>query len=199
LSSWLVDLRNGGLGVSNSSAVAAVHNAFLSPEKQKYIELGTGTGIASITLAALRASLADGREDFIIATDLPSAMPQLEDNIRLNCGLYNSIDLQPAILDWDEGQLPDLVVEHGGYDAIIMSDVSYNTSSFPALLRTLKLLIGLPSEHPPLLLIGYKKRDSSERQLWESMVNDLGVTFERLGIRKGTGGAHVSVFVGKVN
>jgi hypothetical protein len=76
-----------------------------------------------------------------------------------------------------------------------MSDVSYNASSFPALLRTLKRLIGLHPEHPPLLLIGYKKRDSSERQLWESMVKDLGVTFERLGIRKGTG----SVFVGKVN
>ena len=80
-----------------------------------------------------------------------------------------------------------------------MSDVSYNTSSFPALLRTVTRLLGLNREVSPILLIGYKKRDPSERQLWESMVKNLGVMFERVGIRKGAGGAHVSVWVGKVH
>ena len=78
-----------------------------------------------------------------------------------------------------------------------MADVTYNTSSFPSLIRTLSHLIHLEAnQNPPLLLLGYKMRDSTERMLWD-MVKDLGVEFKELGARKGAGGASVTVWVGR--
>jgi hypothetical protein len=83
-----------------------------------------------------------------------------------------------------------------------MADVTYNTSSFPALLRTLASLLapsaaahdggeddgvadddadddddpGSPERdergHDPLVLLAYKERDPAERQLWDMMHDD---------------------------
>ena len=51
----------------------------------------------------------------------------------------------PLALDWDDETLPEEVRTVGTFDAIIMADVTYNTSSFPILVRTLDALIRLSS------------------------------------------------------
>lgn len=81
-----------------------------------------------------------------------------------------------------------------------MADVTYNTSSFPALIRTLSNLIKLNQTaliKPPLILLGYKERDPEERTLWE-MARGVGIIFERIGERRGTGGNEVEVWIGQV-
>jgi protein N-lysine methyltransferase METTL21D len=83
-----------------------------------------------------------------------------------------------------------------------MADVTYNTSSFPALLRTLTSLLALsdhrrqcvggPGAHEPidgpLVLLAYKERDPGERQLWDMMVREMGVVLECIGKQAGGGG-----------
>lgn len=79
-----------------------------------------------------------------------------------------------------------------------MADVTYNTSSFPSLIRTLQSLINLRSSLylPPLILLGYKERDPEERTLWE-LAKGIGINFTRVGTRKGFGGRAVEIWVGR--
>lgn len=83
-----------------------------------------------------------------------------------------------------------------------MADVTYNTASFPSLVRTLKGILTLhdlsQKPRPPLVLLGYKERDPAERTLWK-MAENIGVTFERVGERVGAGGAPIEVWLGRVS
>lgn len=75
-----------------------------------------------------------------------------------------------------------------------MADVCYNTSSFPALCRTLSKLVRLGSK-PPIIILGYKERDEAERIFWD-MTAQIGIQFEKVGERKGAGGVPVEVWLG---
>jgi hypothetical protein len=74
-----------------------------------------------------------------------------------------------------------------------MADITYNTSSFLSLIRTISNLAQL-SMRPPLLLLGYKEHDAGERTLWD-MARDIGVVFKRVGERHGSGGAPVKIWI----
>ncbi|KAK0189176.1 hypothetical protein F5146DRAFT_1140729 [Armillaria mellea] len=77
-----------------------------------------------------------------------------------------------------------------------MADVTYNTSSFPALLRTLTNLITM-SAKPPLILLGYKERDEAERTIWV-MANEIDIQFRKVDEIAGTGVDPVEVWIGKM-
>jgi protein N-lysine methyltransferase METTL21D len=81
-----------------------------------------------------------------------------------------------------------------------MADVTYNTSSFPSLLRTLSNLIVFSHSKgtTPAILLGYKQRDAAERTLWD-LAKDIGVDFIKLGERKGAGGAPIEMWFGNVS
>jgi protein N-lysine methyltransferase METTL21D len=96
-----------------------------------------------------------------------------------------------------------------------MADVTYNTSSFPALLRTLASLLALSTSrhgrvdditndagddpggererddrgrgHDTLVLLAYKERDPAERQLWDVITRETGVILECVGKQSGAG------------
>lgn len=60
------------------------------------------------------------------------------------------------------------------------ADVTYNTASFPALIKILKALLQPISDvESPLLLLAYKQRDPGERELWK-MAEDAGIKLEKL-------------------
>jgi len=191
LSSWLVEFRADGSLLSE-----ALKTVLFSCESRKILELGAGSGIVTLTLAALRSAISPSSDDRIISTDFISAMPLLEHNISANQHIFPSTHPQAAVLDWDE-ELPDNIQAiEGGFDAIMMADITYNTSSFPSLIRTISNLVRLGTK-PPMLLLGYKERDVAERTLW-NMAKDIGVVFERVGERRGAGGAPVEVWIGTV-
>lgn len=75
-----------------------------------------------------------------------------------------------------------------------MADVTYNTASFPSLVRTLSKLLRI-SAKPPVVILGYKERDPAERTLWE-MAREIGITFDKIGERNGAGGAPIEIWVG---
>ncbi|KAJ3847289.1 putative methyltransferase-domain-containing protein [Lentinula lateritia] len=207
LSSWLVALAGNVDNVVRdlpSSVASQLRNVLFSPGPRKFIELGAGTGAVSLTLGALRSvlSTSEVKEDdgCIITTDLPSAMPLLEHNVSLNSHMFARAAVRPLpeILDWDE-ELPLYTQAlRGRLDAIIMADVTYNTASFGALIRTLCSLIRLnPIDKLPIVLLGYKERDVAERSLW-SMAADVSIHFERVGERRGAGGAPVEIWMGQI-
>ncbi|KAI8996624.1 putative methyltransferase-domain-containing protein [Trametes punicea] len=201
LSSWLVHLAQSPAqpGEEHPEIVRA-REALLSSDSRTIIELGAGTGIVSLTMGTLRSIASKGKDGCILTTDLESAMPLLEHNISANGSLFSSSSTRPRplVLDWDNEKLPEEVrAIESGFDAIVMADVTYNTASFPSLVRTLSSLIHLsPPSRPPLVVLGYKERDPAERTLW-NMTKDIGVTFEQVGERKGAGGQAVEVWIGR--
>ncbi|KAF9018616.1 hypothetical protein BDZ89DRAFT_1044398 [Hymenopellis radicata] len=182
LSSWLVN------GLQKKTLPPALDHVLFSTES-------AGTGIVSLTIAALRHSLLEGAEDGesrIVTTDLDSAMPLLEHNISSNKHLFPTPSASPqaALLDWNE-DLPDLGV--AAFDAIVMADVTYNTASFPALVATLVRLVNA-CPNPPVILLGYKQRDEAERTLW-TMTKEYGIEFRQLDEVAGAGGAPIEVWI----
>lgn len=142
-----------------------------------------------------------------------TAMPLLKQNIAANARYYLSGVPQPLVLDWDDEILPPEICELGGLDIIMlasmlilhadywhcssrfrMADVSYNTSSFPALSRTISNLVRLGSD-PPLIVLGYKERDEAERTFWD-MMTQIGIHFEKVGERRGAGSFPVEIWLG---
>ncbi|RDX50268.1 hypothetical protein OH76DRAFT_1349222 [Lentinus brumalis] len=197
LSSWLVELASAPLKAEESSKITQARGALFSSEPRRIIELGAGTGILSLTLGALRCARTTQKEGCVLTTDLGSALPLLQHNIATNASLFTgpSSHPRPLELDWDEAP-PEEVRSAGGFDAIVMADVTYNTASFPALVRTLDALIRLsPPGRSPTIIMGYKERDPEERTLWD-MAKTVGVTFERVGERTGAGREPVEIWIG---
>jgi len=75
-----------------------------------------------------------------------------------------------------------------------MADVTYNTTSFPALSQTLSRLSRMGSR-PPAILLGYKERDEAERSFWD-LAAETGIRFQNIGGRDGAGGAPVEIWLG---
>jgi len=198
LSSWILDLYVGTIALQNH---ITLKDALFSRDRRNILELGSGTGVVALTIGALRSFLWLTDAGTIITTDLPSAMPLLEHNISANEHLFRSARPQAAILDWDEDDLPEEIQSlDTGIDAIVMADVTYNTASFPSLIRTLSNLVQLNATknvETLVILLDYKERADEARTLWE-MARGFGVVFERVGERAGSGGKEVEVWVGKV-
>ncbi|KAF8624025.1 hypothetical protein AX17_007231 [Amanita inopinata Kibby_2008] len=218
LSSWLVQLAHGGLqrpstsGSDESLKFKLLRNALFGDKPSCFLELGTGTGIVALTLGALRGALATSHmiersASRIIATDLATAMPLLEHNIAMNCDFFpekTGVRPEALVLDWDDEGLPEYVQtfatnadnETRGFNVIIMADVTYNTTSFPSLVRTLSKLVQL-GEESPYVLLGYKERDSAERTLWDMVRQEANIDFLLLGSEPGAGGAPIEIWMGE--
>ncbi|KAJ7760518.1 putative methyltransferase-domain-containing protein [Mycena metata] len=180
--SFDLDKKIWDSGIGLSAWLVSHPPPFLSSsEPLRILELGAGIGLVSIVLGALRPA------DRIIATDVASAMPLLQHNITANTS-----SVEAAVLDWDDEEFPECVRECGAFDIIIMADVTYNTASFPSLVRTLKNLVELSPKRPRVVL-GYKERDAGERALW-GMAEAAGIVFKSVGQVAGSGGALVEIW-----
>ena len=74
--------------------------------------------------------------------------------------------------------------------------MTYNTASFPSLVKTLTSLLSLPFA-PPLLL-AYKERDSAERELW-TMLKEQGVALDLVDrVRGAEEEGQVEIYVGRM-
>ncbi|KAI9440757.1 putative methyltransferase-domain-containing protein [Lactarius indigo] len=206
LSAWLV--RLSAAAASQPALVQELRSRLFAPKECYVIELGAGTGIVSLVLAALRSSdtACAAHETRIFSTDLLSSMELMNYNIHANSALYPHCPPTALPLNWDEEELPEAVRgRHVGFDLVVMADVAYNTSSFPALLSTLASLLALSGDgdgaaagaREPLVLLAYKERDPGERRLWDMMARQVGIVLERVGNEAGAGGPPVEIWMGK--
>lgn len=159
--------------------------SFFDPSKRsgqqlEILELGSGCGIVGVGLAR---TISNAR---IILTDLPEAMDILQKNISksINVGLASGTTIRGQTLDWntvltntqnmkfDETQ--DLASLKP--DLVLVSDCTYNPSSFEALIATLVQLVKQAHQrhhhdgHMKLdVLVSYKTRHESESRFFEDM------------------------------
>ncbi|KAG8967223.1 hypothetical protein FRC03_010467 [Tulasnella sp. 419] len=209
--------------VLNPSAID-IRDLLLNPRGFSAVELGTGIGVVSLMLTALLESseLSGYSSDDavgdpvrttcsrkILATDLASAMPLIMHNFKQNASTYSSgkIQLQTGVLDWDSTNIFESCPDLGDFrtlDLIFMADVTYNTTSFPSLIRTIHSLVTSWTQNPnsdgcggPRILMAYKERDPSERQLWDMAAKQVGVFFERVGGVEGAGEMEVEIWIGR--
>lgn len=188
--------------MDTSPALSRVWQVLFSRDRRDIIELGAGTGIVAITLGILRSKLDTyGQPGRIVTTDLSSALPLLQRNISSNSSLLSKVSPEPAALDWEVQGLPDAIMSNfdAGLDAIVMADVTYNTTSFPALINTLSRLAEFSkskrADRYPSILLGYKERDVAERTLW-NMAKEAGIVLEQVGVVSGAGGTAIEIWIG---
>ncbi|KXN81556.1 hypothetical protein AN958_04493 [Leucoagaricus sp. SymC.cos] len=212
LSSWLVEFQASDQK-RLKEPLDRLWNVLFSTDPRRMVELGlssksladtvlgAGTGIVSLMVAALRSKFGiTERRDQIIATDLESAAPLLNHNISSNLSLYPQNPPEAGVLDWDDENLPDSVSSLQAIDLIFrtsnsrMSDVTYNTDSFPALLATISKLLRI-GEKPPAILLGYEERDETERGLWHLM-KGIGIRLEKIGVRHGFAEPAIEIWFG---
>ncbi|KAL5536890.1 hypothetical protein ACEPAF_713 [Sanghuangporus sanghuang] len=207
LSNWLVGTMLEASRIDSdelADGIPSIVKSLMQTKGATILELGTGTGLVTIVLATLLSHCSDQPQSKIIATDLPSAMEILEVNLSDNAACWNtpnsspSIQAKSAVLDWDEEieekQFPTEIQE-SGVDFIIMADVTYNTASFPSLIRTLSRL-STRARRTPSVLLAYKERDPDERRLWD-MARGIGLYFDEIGRVPGAGGVPVEIYQGR--
>jgi protein N-lysine methyltransferase METTL21D len=76
-----------------------------------------------------------------------------------------------------------------------MSDVTYNTSSFPALIKTLKGLVDISPR--AWVILGYKERHTTERTAWNMFEDEVKLRLKKVKEVKGAGGAPVEIWIGQ--
>lgn len=107
------------------SALMTIHYFFKYPkpfEGKKVLELGSGTGVGGIALAALGAD--------VIITDLPERLALIEKNVEANRKLTgNRIKVQ--VLDWTKDRIPE------GLDMVLAIDCVYYNSTIDPLITLL--------------------------------------------------------------
>ncbi|ORY29539.1 hypothetical protein BCR39DRAFT_467467 [Naematelia encephala] len=190
------------------------------------LELGTGTGLVSIALALALSRLDNSQcQAQITATDLPSAISLMDENIAANnlgpspltspaispsadnsrisatANAQDSVTVETQVLDWDS-PLPSWISGAAGQsarwpDLIIAADVTYNTASFPSLLSTLTALLLPQGDERPYFLLAYKQRDAAERELW-GMLDDKGIKVDLVALVQGAEEeGEVEIWVGR--
>eukprot|EP00929_Paragymnodinium_shiwhaense_P016098 TRINITY_DN12427_c0_g1_i1.p1 TRINITY_DN12427_c0_g1~~TRINITY_DN12427_c0_g1_i1.p1 ORF type:complete len:418 (-),score=50.73 TRINITY_DN12427_c0_g1_i1:430-1683(-) len=111
-------------------------------------ELGAGCGLPGMGLAQLPFCEVD-----VVLTDVPSQCGLLECNVALNFfknGIAHSWKTIPRVmpLPWDSRSHLEAFLSneeaYPGFDYIIGSEIAYDETSLPRLLRTLRALAALP-------------------------------------------------------
>ncbi|VDC02987.1 unnamed protein product [Peniophora sp. CBMAI 1063] len=193
LSGWLV--RLSAEPTSNLHLKEALWDAVATETELRVVELGAGTGVVSLVLAAVRNTLYPNAPTKILSTDLPSSIELMDYNVSGNASLYPIHPPHPIVLDWDDDGIPREVADMECIDIIMAADITYNTASYPSLVGTLSRLLA----HSPeaIFLLAYKQRDLTERELWSMVSEHVSITLQKVDDVVGAGGQAVEIWIGK--
>ena len=147
-------------------------NQSSAPAPMNVLELGTGVGILGISIAAQFPHIK------VVATDLVDAQSLVEENIRINVSPHSHFKRNMSFrpLDWEQRPFPAWTVDEK-FDAIVMADVTYNTSTFMALADTLQHLLRTGSKGARVICCA-KRRHDDEEEFWD-IVQDRGFVIQK--------------------
>ncbi|EQC27346.1 hypothetical protein SDRG_14870 [Saprolegnia diclina VS20] len=110
---------------------------------QQAVELGAGVGLVGMTLSAI------GVTD-VVLTDQAYCLPLLQKNVEYNFGA----DRRPRVLELQWGEAETNLSP----DVVVASDILYNASVFPLLVRTICQLLASPES---VMLMTYETRNAA--------------------------------------
>ena len=168
----------------------------LSSSPLNILELGSGTGLASIYLSAFLET--SQIHSSITTTDLPSLLPLLEQNVAANRHESKFSTLTPSILSWgvDDGNFsPD------SFDYIIGADIVTSLYDPVALASTIHTLANASTK----VYISFKGREQVYHDKFEAAMNGKFVEStvelmgdEGFGGRNRNPGVGILFFTGKI-
>ncbi|ANB14032.1 hypothetical protein AWJ20_4988 [Sugiyamaella lignohabitans] len=150
---WLVDNRT-------------VSQRKLLGSPRTIVELGTGCGLVGLALSKL---FIDSK---VILTDLEDANEICNRNIQLNIAQTNKRkrdvhNVAFQVFDWDSDETP---VEKDKIDLVVVTDCTYNPSSYDSLLKALSIVTRTGTK----ILLAHKYRDPDEEEFFKRL------TFKKL-------------------
>ncbi|GAA5863135.1 hypothetical protein JCM8547_002808 [Rhodosporidiobolus lusitaniae] len=134
-----------------------------SPRRLRVLELGSGTGLVGLAVAAAFSRLVSSRpsqvEDPLVTLSDGGSEPAVLDNLAVNVSANSStldnVEVQIRLLDWrdylpspEKGKGKE-VDEEDKYDVILAADVAYEPGMAEALHAAVAALLRFPSS-PPL-------------------------------------------------
>jgi hypothetical protein len=127
-------------------------------EDKLVVEFGSGTGLVGIAACILGASR-------VIMTDLPYALPLMQDNVDCN-RLHDRVQCRSC--DWFDP--PDFGVESWATDVLLLADCVWVQELVPPLLATLKQYV---LQHNPIVMLSYQRRGKAAHDLFWDGMNQL--------------------------
>ncbi|KAF9097297.1 hypothetical protein BGX23_009270 [Mortierella sp. AD031] len=134
------------------STTPAAASSIPAKPKRVCLELGAGTGLVGIAVAAAFPELS------VLSTDLDEALALMQQNVDANRALLPNDNMKVGFLDWAE---KDRQVEP--VEILLLADVVYNDLSHEWLLQTILDY----SDEKTQVLLGYKFRHEAEQQFFE--------------------------------
>lgn len=151
------------LELGSNSKAKTLKSLFMQEAAISVLELGTGTGIAGLFLASIKAHCS------CLLTDVGEAMELLNLNAS-TAAVKSGSTVSTEVLDWEE-PLPKSVQE-GRFDLFLISDCTYNPDTAQALVGTLASLMQLSPQAK--VLVAAKTRHESEKVFFE-LLSDAGL------------------------
>lgn len=127
----------------------------INEQPSNILELGSGCGLVGICLAKRF------RQSKVVLTDLDDAREMCQTNIQLN---NVGATAQFEQLDWDDQTACSNLAQRCVWDLILVTDCTYNPSSYEILLTTIQTLA---TPNKTQVLVAHKFRDESETEFFD--------------------------------
>jgi hypothetical protein len=157
----MISLQNPSSASPHHNEPPLLENVLISATYRRLsvLELGCGLGTVGISLAQ---SIPDCD---VLLTDLSSVEDLVKANITaMRPAISSRVTFAP--LDWEDQTLPPQIITRI-HDLIVVSECTYNTSTIPALVSTLVLLLNRSPK--AVILVATKRRHESETVFFELM------------------------------
>ena len=138
------------------------------------LELGSGCGYLGLGLAATcRANVVVTDPGIVVsmAGSHGTTLDWLRENIELNSDVLEQGEgsVRCEQLRWGDDAAGASILNGGGFDLVVGSDLLYDPVQYPALLSALHALAGPGDEDgaAPVAVLGYPERHGDERSFWQ--------------------------------
>ena len=140
---------------------------------RRCLDLGSGTGIVGLAAAA------SGSFEQVVLTDLPTVVPLLLQNIKLNEAIIAANCQVDAIeCGWDSTKMLRRVARRGPFDLIVGGDLLYRPPVVEPLLNALQSLAGNETK---VLLAASLQHSPETIELFAAAAEEAGFAVDRLG------------------